>query len=93
VKIVASFFVSLTAEPESKIIHERAIELFAHPDTAESQLEFERRHKEIIDRFGRFPHRNEVCIKTNDHVCQFLFHFATTTNQFRRWVESRQKKN
>ncbi len=67
-KSATSFFISLIAESESKIIHERAIELFAHPDTAESHLEYERRHKEIIDRFGRFPHRNEVCININDHV-------------------------
>jgi uncharacterized protein (DUF924 family) len=25
-----------------------------------STLNYERRHKEIIDRFGRYPHRNEI---------------------------------
>jgi len=26
----------------------------------ENNLDFERRHKAIIDRFGRYPHRNAV---------------------------------
>ena len=40
---------------ESARIHERALELFADlPDN----LEFEIAHKAIIDRFGRYPHRN-----------------------------------
>ncbi len=44
---------------ESPLIHERALELFGAPGL-ESNLESERRHKAIIDRFGRYPHRNEV---------------------------------
>ena len=42
---------------ESAVVHERAMELFA--DLPEN-LEFEKKHKAIIDRFGRYPHRNEV---------------------------------
>lgn len=42
---------------ESLEIHQRAIELFSAPGL-ESNLDFERRHKAIIDRFGRYPHRN-----------------------------------
>ncbi len=47
----------------------RAVELFealhrdARPDfigLAKSTLDFARRHKEVIDRFGHFPHRNDV---------------------------------
>jgi len=39
--------------------HVRAVAVFeAHGD--EATLDFEIRHKDIIDRFGRYPHRNEV---------------------------------
>ncbi len=44
---------------ESKEIHNRALSLFealGDPHT----LEFEIKHKKIIDRFNRYPHRNEV---------------------------------
>lgn len=44
---------------ESRMIHEKAVELFSAPDL-KSNLEFEYRHKKIIDRFGRYPHRNKV---------------------------------
>ena len=42
---------------ESRLIHEQAMTLFA--DLPEN-LEFEIKHKAIIDRFGRYPHRNDV---------------------------------
>jgi len=44
---------------ESRLVHERAEQLYrAHalPDN----LQFELRHKAIIDRFGRYPHRNAI---------------------------------
>ena len=44
---------------ESKLIHEQALKLFeelANP----INLEFEKKHKVIIDRFGRYPHRNAI---------------------------------
>ena len=44
---------------ESALLHEQALRLFATPGM-EKNLEFEHRHKVIIDRFGRYPHRNEV---------------------------------
>lgn len=44
---------------ESEIIHEEAVRLFSQPGL-ESSLEYEFLHKEIIDRFGRFPYRNEI---------------------------------
>jgi uncharacterized protein (DUF924 family) len=44
---------------ESSAIHDRAMELFSAPGL-EKSLRFEERHKEIIDRFGRYPHRNQV---------------------------------
>jgi uncharacterized protein (DUF924 family) len=44
---------------ESALLHEQALRLFATPGM-EKNLEFEHRHKAIIDRFGRYPHRNDV---------------------------------
>lgn len=44
---------------ESAAVHETAMRLFATPGL-EKNLEFERRHKAVIDRFGRFPHRNAL---------------------------------
>ncbi len=44
---------------ESAAIHAQAALLFAQPGL-EDGLSFELRHKAIIDRFGRFPHRNAV---------------------------------
>lgn len=44
---------------ESAVIHEQAVQLFSQPGL-EGNLEFELRHKAIIDRFGRYPHRNQV---------------------------------
>ncbi len=42
---------------ESLAIHELALTLFSAPGM-EKNLAFELRHKAIIDRFGRYPHRN-----------------------------------
>lgn len=42
---------------ESAAIHEEAMRLFDQPGL-EHNLAFERQHKAIIDRFGRYPHRN-----------------------------------
>lgn len=44
---------------ESVAIHERAMELFNQPGL-EKNFDFEVRHKAIIDRFGRYPHRNAL---------------------------------
>ncbi|WP_347329858.1 DUF924 family protein [Marinimicrobium locisalis] len=44
---------------ESALIHEEAVRLFDQPGL-EHNLKFERRHREIIERFGRYPHRNEL---------------------------------
>jgi uncharacterized protein (DUF924 family) len=42
---------------ESPAIHAVALALFQDP-AAQDNLDFERRHKAIVDRFGRYPHRN-----------------------------------
>ncbi|MES0370963.1 MAG: DUF924 family protein [Mariprofundaceae bacterium] len=44
---------------ESEAIHEKAVELFSKPG-GEYNYEFELKHKAIIDRFGRYPHRNNI---------------------------------
>jgi uncharacterized protein (DUF924 family) len=44
---------------ESALIHAQAVELFAAPGMA-SNLAFELRHQAIIERFGRYPHRNAI---------------------------------
>lgn len=44
---------------ESLIVHQEALRLFAQPGL-ESNLDFERRHLAIIERFGRYPHRNAI---------------------------------
>ena len=42
---------------ESAAVHEIAVKLFAAPGL-EDNYKFELKHKAIIDRFGRYPHRN-----------------------------------
>lgn len=44
---------------ESPAIHAEALRLFGQPGL-ESSHAFELKHKAIIDRFGRYPHRNAV---------------------------------
>ncbi|HEY7642401.1 MAG TPA: DUF924 family protein [Steroidobacteraceae bacterium] len=44
---------------EDREVQARSIELFTQLNDPEN-LGYAQRHKEIIDRFGRFPHRNEV---------------------------------
>lgn len=44
---------------ESAEIHEIALYLFGQPGL-EDNFNYELKHKEIIDRFGRYPHRNEI---------------------------------
>jgi uncharacterized protein (DUF924 family) len=44
---------------ESLVIHDSAAELFAATGNAQL-IEFERKHRRIIERFGRYPHRNAI---------------------------------
>lgn len=46
---------------ESRKIHEQAMVLFKNL----ANLDFEIKHKAIIDRFGRYPHRNDVLGRTS----------------------------
>lgn len=49
---------------ESKLIHQQAVKLFKSNGNGDT-LEFELKHKAIIDRFGRYPHRNEILGRTS----------------------------
>ena len=57
---------------ESALIHTQAEQLFrdfAPPDN----YQYELRHKAIIDRFGRYPHRNEILGRTStEEEIEFL---------------------
>ncbi len=44
---------------ESRLIHEQAVQLYTGLGEA-TNIDFELQHKAIIDRFGRYPHRNEI---------------------------------
>lgn len=54
---------------ESLIIHEQAMELFNQPGM-EHNYDYELKHKVIIDRFGRYPHRNAILgrVSTKEEV-------------------------
>lgn len=54
-----SFFYMPYMHSESMAIHIQAVKLFDQPGS-EFNLEFELKHKAIIDRFGRYPHRNAI---------------------------------
>jgi uncharacterized protein (DUF924 family) len=49
---------------ESALIHMQAVALFAQAGM-EGTLAFERRHQAIIERFGRYPHRNAILGRTS----------------------------
>lgn len=44
---------------ESLKVHDSAVKLFSE-EGLESTFDFEMRHRQIIERFGRYPHRNEI---------------------------------
>ncbi|MDX9732385.1 MAG: DUF924 family protein [Bdellovibrionales bacterium] len=57
---------------ENPLDHVEAVRLFSQPGL-EYNLKFEHLHKDIVDRFGRYPHRNQVLgrISTPEEV-EFL---------------------
>jgi uncharacterized protein (DUF924 family) len=57
---------------ESLKIHAVAIELY-RKNAIQSNLDFEIRHKQIIERFGRYPHRNHILGRqSTDDEIEFL---------------------
>lgn len=55
----SSFLYMPYMHSESLLIHERALQLFSQPGL-ETNLDFEIQHKTIIEKFGRYPHRNAI---------------------------------
>ncbi|WP_352176388.1 DUF924 family protein [Biformimicrobium ophioploci] len=53
------FFYMPYMHSESPVIHAQAVRLYDQPGMADS-LTYEKMHKDIIDRFGRYPHRNAI---------------------------------
>ncbi len=53
------FFYMPYMHSESLRIHDEALPLFGQPGL-ENNLEFEHRHRAILERFGRYPHRNAI---------------------------------
>ncbi|MCV2403364.1 DUF924 domain-containing protein [Marinomonas sp. C2222] len=58
------FFYLPFMHSESKTIHEQAVFLYDKLGNS-NNLEFERKHKAIIDRFGRYPHRNKILARVS----------------------------
>jgi uncharacterized protein (DUF924 family) len=57
---------------ESRVIHAQAERLFSAPGLEEN-LRSARQHRAIIERFGRYPHRNAVlCRLSTDEELAFL---------------------
>ncbi len=54
-----SFLYMPLMHSESLLIHDVALEKFSQSGL-EDQLHYEQLHRDIIKRFGRYPHRNEV---------------------------------
>ena len=57
---------------ESVIIHQQALPLFKKYASADT-LAFEYKHQAIIERFGRYPHRNAILGRqSSDEEIAFL---------------------
>ena len=66
---VQRWFIYLPFEHSENLAdQERCVELFAtlsnHPESANT-IEYALRHKAVIERFGRFPHRNKILGRVN----------------------------
>jgi uncharacterized protein (DUF924 family) len=62
--IERSFMYMPFMHSESRTIHEWAERLYRENELPDS-YKFELKHKAIIDRFGRYPHRNEILGRTS----------------------------
>jgi uncharacterized protein (DUF924 family) len=57
---------------ESIAIHEVAVKLYLE-NGVDSSIDFEKKHKIIIEKFGRYPHRNKILNrKSNNEEIEFL---------------------
>ncbi len=67
-----SFLYMPLMHSESPLIHKTAMELYSQPGL-EFNLGFEKKHKAIIDRFDRYPHRNAILGReSTDEEVDFL---------------------
>lgn len=58
-QVERSFLFMPLMHSESLVIHEEAVKWFAEPGM-ENNLAFEKKHRDILMRFGRYPHRNQI---------------------------------
>jgi uncharacterized protein (DUF924 family) len=63
-RIERSFLYLPLMHSESRAIHQHAEALYKE-NGLQTSYEFELKHKVIIDRFGRYPHRNEILGRTS----------------------------
>ena len=57
---------------ESLAIHQEAEKLFSEPGM-EKRAKYEKMHRDIIEQFGRYPHRNEILgRKSTEKELEFL---------------------
>jgi len=61
---------------ESLIIHDIAVQLYTN-NAAKTSLDFELKHRDIIQTFGRYPHRNSILGRTST---QAELEFLTQSN-------------
>lgn len=67
-----SFIYMPLMHSESLVIHEEALKRFSEKGM-EINLDFELKHRDILVKFGRYPHRNEVLNrKSTPAEIQFL---------------------
>lgn len=61
---------------EDRAMQARCVELFAQIEDAEA-LRYAIEHRDIVDRFGRFPHRNEILGRAaTPEEAEFMKHHA-----------------
>lgn len=53
------FFYMPYMHSESAEVHKKALQIFEQHGDAET-LDYEKKHKAVIDEFGRYPHRNQA---------------------------------
>ncbi len=58
------FFYMPFMHSESREMQQQSVQLFSQPGL-ESHLSSAQRHRDIIERFGRFPHRNKILSRTS----------------------------
>jgi len=58
-QVQRSFLYMPFMHSESLLIHEVAVSLYKN-NGVQANLDFEIKHKNIIERFGRYPHRNSI---------------------------------